>query len=188
MSVGNGNKFDPPALQIVQGDVVNFTWVGPDTNHSTTTTTGEGQTTWDSDPGNAFPNHQVGDRFSVVYPNVGEFSYFCKVHADMTGKIIVARKVNDPNPPAEDTVGPEFGTLSVSLKRRRVRFTLDEPAQVVGKMRGPIRKTLKLSAKAGTNVMKLPKRLKKGKYGLNLRATDAAGNESLVARVKFTLR
>lgn len=186
VNVGN-NAFAPAQVTIAEGDTVTWTWVGPDTNHSTTTTA-EGQTTWDSDPGNAFPNHTVGDKFSWNYQFAGEYSYFCKTHSFMTGKITVARKVNDPNPPATDTVGPEFGTLAVQLKQRRIKFSLDESARVEGKMRGPIRRTLKVSAKAGVNYMRLPKRLKKGRYGVNLRATDPAGNESLVARAKFTIR
>jgi plastocyanin len=186
VNVGN-NAFSPAQLTVTQGDTVTWTWVGPDTNHSTTTTA-EGQTTWDSDPGNPFPNHQVGDKFSWTYQFGSEFSYFCKTHSFMTGKITVLPKVNDPNPPPQDVVGPEFGTLQVQLKQRRIKFSLDEPARVEGKMRGPMRKTLKVNAKAGTNYMKLPKKLKKGRYGVNLRATDAAGNKSLVARAKFTLR
>ena len=186
VTVGNDHKFTPATLQITQGDVVTWRWVGPDLNHSTTTTA-EGQTTWDSDPGNPFPNHTAGDTFSWNFPNGGEYNYYCKVHDFMTGKIIVAPKVNNPNPPPTDEVAPEFGTLSVNLKRRVIRFKLTEAAKVVGKMRGPVRKDLKLSAKAGTNLLKLPKRLKKGRYGVGLTATDAAGNESLVARVKFTI-
>ena len=180
------DAFTPAQLTITQGDTVTWTWAGPDTNHSTTTGA-QGQTTWDSDPGNPAPNHTVGDKFSWLYPDVGEYTYFCKTHAFMTGKITVVRKVNDPNPPPQDTVAPQFGTLRIDLKRRRVRFRLNEPAAVVAKMRGPIRKTTKLSGKAGTNALKLPKRLKKGRYGINLTATDEAGNESLVARVKFTI-
>jgi len=186
VTIGNDHKFDPQTLQITQGDVVTWRWVGPDTNHSTTTTA-EGQTTWDSDPGNLSPNHAVGDTFSWNFPNGGEYSYYCKVHDFMTGKIIVAPKVNNPNPPPGDEVAPEFGTLSVNLTRRVVRFRLTEAASVVGRMRGPVRKTLKLSARSGVNLLKLPRKLKKGRYGINLRATDAAGNESLVARVKFTI-
>jgi plastocyanin len=181
-----GNAFSPAQLTITQGDAVTWNFVGPDTNHSTTTTA-EGQTTWDSDPGNPFPNHAVGDKFSWNYPFAGEFNYFCKVHSFMTGKITVVPKVNNPNPPPTDDVAPEFGTLSVNLKRRVVRFKLSEPAKVVGKMRGPLRKTLTLSGKAGTNLLKLPKKLKKGRYSMGLTATDAAGNKSLVARVKFTI-
>ena len=186
VNVGN-NAFAPAEITVTAGDTVTWTWVGPDTNHSTTTTA-EGQTTWDSDPSNPFPNHSVGDKFSWNYQFAGEFSYFCKTHSFMTGKITVVPRVNDPNGPPADTVGPEFGTLVIQLKQRRIKFSLDEPAKVVGRMRGPIRKTLKVSAKAGNNYLKLPKRLKKGRYGVNIRATDAAGNESLVARAKFTIR
>jgi len=186
VSVGN-NAFAPAEVTVTAGDTVTWTWVGPDTNHSTTTTA-EGQTTWDSAPGNPFPNQQVGDKFSWNFQFAGEFSYFCKTHSFMTGKVTVVPKVNNPNPPPTDTVGPEFGTLVIQLKQRRIRFSLDEPAKVEGRMRGPIRKTLKVSAKAGNNYLKLPKRLKKGRYGVNLRATDPAGNESLVARAKFTIR
>jgi hypothetical protein len=106
----------------------------------------------------------------------------------MTGKIIVLDRINNSTPPPVDTAGPRFGTLRVSARLRRITFSLNEPAQVVGRMRGPARRTLKLSGKVGKNVMRLPKRLKKGRYGVNLRATDSAGNESTVARVKFTLR
>ena len=186
VNVGN-NAFAPANLTIAEGDTVTWNWVGPDTNHSTTTTA-EGQTTWDSDPGNPAPNHSVGDKFSATFQFPGEFSYFCKVHSFMTGKITVLRDLNNPNPPPQDVVGPEFGTFVIQLKQRRIKFSLDEPAKVVGSMRGPIRRTLKLTAKAGTNYLRLPKRLKKGRYGVNLRATDAAGNESLVARAKFTIR
>jgi plastocyanin len=185
VNVGN-NAFSPATLTVTQGDTVTWNWVGPDTNHSTTTTA-EGQTTWDSDPGNPLPNHAVGDKFSWFYPNGGEYLYHCKVHDFMTGKIIVTAKTNNPNPPPSDDVSPEFGTLSVNLKRRVIRFKLTEAAKVVGKMRGAMRKNLKLSAKAGTNLLKLPKRLKKGRYSVALTATDAAGNPSLVARVKFTI-
>jgi len=185
VSVGN-NAFSPAELTITQGDTVSWTFAGPDTNHSTTTTA-DGQTTWDSDPGNPFPNHQVGDKFSWNFTEPGEFRYFCKTHSFMTGRIVVQRRINDPNPPPVDTAAPRFGSLRASVRLRRVTFTLNEPARVEGKLRGPIRRTLKLSGKAGENVMRLPKRLKKGRYGLNLRATDAAGNESLVARVKLTV-
>jgi plastocyanin len=185
VNVGN-NAFSPAELTITQGDTVTWNWVGPDTDHSTTTTAA-GQTTWDSDPGNPSPNHAIGDKFSWFFVYGGEFSYFDKAHPSITGKIIVVAKTNNPNPPPGDEVAPEFGTLSVNLKRRVIRFRLNEAAKVVGKMRGPLRKDLKLSAKAGTNLLKLPKRLKKGRYSVGLTATDAAGNPSLVARVKFTI-
>ena len=186
VSVGN-NAFSPANLTVDAGDTVTWTFVGPDTNHSTTTT-GDGRTTWDSDPGNSFPNHNVGDKFSQDLNTPGDFSYFCKVHSFMTGRIVVQQKATNPFPPPDDTAPPQFGTPKVQAKRRRVTFRLDEAAQVQAKLRGPTRKTLKLAAKAGTNVLKLPKRLKPGRYALSMRATDAAGNKSLVARAKFRVR
>jgi plastocyanin len=186
VAVGS-NAFSPAELTVTQGDVVNWDFVGPDTNHSTTTNA-DGQTTWDSDPGNPFPNHTAGDQFSWNFQYEGEFSYFCKTHSFMVGKITVVKKVNNPNPPPVDTVAPKFGTPKVSPKRRRATFNLDEPAEVSAKLRGPTRKNLKLAGKAGTNVLKLPKRLKKGRYALTLRATDPSGNASDVARVKFSVK
>jgi plastocyanin len=193
VNIGN-NAFVSPStgtgdLTITEGDVVTWHWVGPDTNHSTTTTN-EHQTSWDSDRGNLFPNHAVGDKFSRDFPDVGEFPYFCKTHPDtMNGKIVVVRKENNPNPPTPDTVGPEFGTPKVESKRRRVTFNLDEPANVEAKLRGPTRRTLKpRTAKVGLNVLRLPRRLKPGRYALVMRATDEAGNKSVVVRVKFRVR
>jgi hypothetical protein len=81
-----------------------------------------------------------------------------------------------------------FGTLRASVVRRRVTFKLDEAAQVVGKLRGPkTRRTFTLAAKAGTNVLKLPRKLAGGRYRLVLTATDAAGNASLPAVVTLTV-
>jgi plastocyanin len=182
-----GDAFSPAELTITQGDAVTWNWVGPDTNHSTTTTD-EGQTTWDSAPGNPSPNEEIGRKFSWTYPFVGEYSYFCKVHSFMQGKIVVVRKVNDPNGPPADTAAPKIGTPTAQVKRRRVMFTLDEDATVTAILRGPRRKTVKKEYPGGQNVLRLPKRLKAGRYTLTLRATDAAGNKSLAARVKFRVK
>jgi plastocyanin len=182
VSVGN-NAFSPASLTVEQGDVVNWNFVGPDTNHSTTTNA-EHQTSWDSDPNNSSPNHTVGDRFSWNFPFTGEYPYFCKVHSNMTGKITVVPKGQPPD--VGDTVAPQFGTPRVSVKRRRVTFKLDEGATVTGKLRGRTRRTLTLEANPGTNVLKLP-RMRSGRYGLALRATDAAGNKSVAVQLKFTV-
>ena len=188
VSVGN-NAFAPSQLTIFQGDVVTWTWTGPDTNHSTTTNA-TGQTTWDSDPGNLFPDHQVGEKFSREFPDVGEFSYFCKVHTStMTGRIVVQRLENNPNPPPVDTVAPEFGTPKVESRNRRVTFNLDETGKIEAKLRGPTRRTLKpRNAKVGTNVLRLPSRLRPGRYALAIWATDEAGNRSVTVRLKFRVR
>jgi plastocyanin len=179
----SGNAFTPAQVNILQGDVVTWTWGGPDTNHSTTTEA-EGQTTWDSDARNPNPDHAVGDKFSREFQIPGEFDYFCKVHAFMTGRVIVTAR--DPAVSvAPDIVAPAFGPLRVDVKRRRVRFNLDEAATMQAALRGPTRHSLVQAGQVGPNVIVLPKRLRAGRYALTLRATDAAGNESTPAVVKF---
>jgi plastocyanin len=180
--------FAPAEITVQQGDVVTWIWNGPDTNHSTTTHA-EGQTTWDSDAKNSSPDHQVGDKFSKEFVHLGEFDYFCKVHpTTMTGRVIVRERVQDPTQPVSpDVVAPTFGTLRISLKARRVMFNLDEAATVEGRLRGPgkLLRTLTLAGKVGNNTLRLPKRLRAGRYSMRMFATDKAGNKSLPASVKF---
>lgn len=183
-----GNAYKEADIRVTQGDTVTWTFAGPDTNHSVTYTGSDQQGSFDSDPGNAFPNHQVGDKFSVDFSFAGVFPYQCKVHSNMIGRITVDPKGNNPNPPPQDLVAPRFGTPTVSVRKRQARFNLNEDAGISGKLRGPTRKTLKFDGKAGANVMKLPKRLKAGRYALVIRATDAAGNRSPATTVKFRVR
>jgi plastocyanin len=189
VSVGNF-AFAPAEITIQQGDVVTWTWNGPDTNHSTTTGAA-GDTTWDSDANNASPDHQVGDKFSKEFVYLGEYDYVCKVHpTTMTGRVIVNERARDATQPVTpDVVGPTFGTLRIALKARRVTFNLDESATVVGKLRGPgkLRRTLTLKGKVGSNTLRLPKRLGKGRYSMRMIATDKAGNDSAPATVTFTI-
>jgi plastocyanin len=180
------NAFAPADITVTQGDVVTWTFAGPDTNHSVTSTNPEQQGSFDSDQNAISPNHQVGDKFSVDMTFSGSFDYQCKVHpTTMAGKVTVVPKTNDPNGPPGDVAPPKFGPPTVAVTKRQARFTLNEDAQVSGKLVGPTRKTLKLAGKTGPNVHKLPKKLKPGRYGLSLRATDAAGNKSIVAKVRF---
>ncbi|MEA2443654.1 MAG: hypothetical protein QOJ12_946, partial [Thermoleophilales bacterium] len=195
--------FSPAIVQIDPGDTVRWTFAGPDLNHSTTSDAGQAES-WDSDPGPASPLHVVGDTFSHTFNSVGSYGYFCRVHSFMRGTV----RVGDPSaqqPPATggepgggqpgggqpqpgqpqpqqptaDTAAPVFGTPRVSVARRRVSFKLDEAAGVTAKLRGrKVKRTLKLNGRAGTNVLKLPKRVSAGRYTLTLVATDAAGNAS----------
>src|SRR5215212_12201005 len=86
--------FTPATVNIAPGDEVRWTFRGPDLNHSVTSAT------FDSDPGNSSPLHVVGDKFSHTFPDAGTFSYICKVHSFMTGKVVVG---NPQAPPPPDT-------------------------------------------------------------------------------------
>jgi plastocyanin len=192
----SGFAFSPATVDIAPGDTVKWTFAGPDTNHSTTSDAGQSES-WESDPGIAMPVHTVGDTFSHTFNATGQFGYFCRVHPYMRGTIRVTAAGQpapgggqpQPQQPTADTTAPVIGMPRVSVRRRRVPFRLDEVARVEGKLRGPkTRRTLTLNGRAGTNVLKLPKRLRAGRYALALIATDAAGNRSAPVKVKFTVK
>lgn len=206
--------FAPATVEIAPGDTVKWTFAGPGTNHSTTSDGGQAES-WDSDPMNPSPNHTIGDTFSKTFNATGSFLYGCKVHASMRGTVKVVAPGQAPPPgseqpptgqpppggqppsgappgsqPTADTTAPAFrGKPAVSVKRRRVTFDLDEAATVEGALRGPkrSRRTLKLDGQAGTNALKLPKRLLSGRYSLKITATDKAGNASTPVSVKFAV-
>jgi plastocyanin len=97
--------------------------------------------------------------------------------------------------PTPDTVKPTVGSLKLTAARRavRVRFRLSEPATVTIKVkrRGSRRvlKSARLQAPAGTRTVTLrSKKLKRGRYRVEIQARDAFGNRSTVARKSLTLR
>ena len=172
--------FMPSTVSVAAGDTVTWKFVGPDVNHSATSDPGQAES-WDSDPGNSSPSHTVGDAFPHTFTQEGTYTYFCKVHLFMRARVVVGAAGRPP--PASDTTAPQLSSLKANAKRRRVTFKLDEPAAVAVKLRGPTRKDQTLKGKAGTNVLKLPKRMKPGRHTVTLTATDAAGNKSPAARV-----
>jgi plastocyanin len=73
------NAFRPRTLNISRGDRV--TWVNRGDNvHTSTSNRG----LWDSDL------MQPGERFSRRFRRAGTFRYHCEIHANMTGRIVVA--------------------------------------------------------------------------------------------------
>ena len=181
--------FTPRTVQIAPGDTVRWTFAGPDTDHTSTSDSGQAET-WESDPGVPSPNHLPGDTFPHTFTTPGQYGYFCRVHPYMRGTVTVgATSGGGQQPPPADTTGPRIGTPRVSVRRRRVTFKLNEAARVSAALRGPrTRRTLKLAGKARTNVLRLPKRLRAGRYSLKLTATDAAGNVTRRRALKFAVR
>jgi plastocyanin len=184
-----GGAFTPASVTIVEGETVNWVWTGPDTNHSVTSeATNEKNGSFDSDFGVDSPDHPVGHRFSKEFVFADEIDYFCKTHPGMRGRIVVRERTNDSTPPPPDTVAPRFAALRLSVRTRRVRFSLDEPASVIVRLRGPTRRTYTREARAGRSSIRLPRRLRPGRYRLTLRAEDAAGNESRTVVRRFRVR
>lgn len=187
VSVGNF-AFSPAEVEIFEGETVTWTFTGPDTDHSVSSqATSEERGSFDSDRGTSNPSHAVGERFSHTFELDGEFPYFCKVHPAMTGRVIVRNRLNNSVPPPADVSPPRIGTPRVSLRKRRATFRLNEPAAVSAKLRGRTRKGWRFQGRAGRNTLKLPKRLRPGRYALVIVATDAANNRAKHTR-KFSVR
>jgi plastocyanin len=190
-------SFMPSSITIAQGDTVKWTWAGPDTNHSVTSKSGQPDS-FDSDPGKtpSSLDHPPGDTFSHTFNTAGTFSYFCKVHSYMTGKVIVN------GPPGSDTTAPAFSKVSATGGRKckkgqknckgrptTLRFRLSEAATV--KVRVPKHKAANVtrSLKAGSNSIKFSTgKLPPGKWTLNLSATDSSGNASPVKPVTVRVK
>src|SRR5215212_3128741 len=95
--------FSPNSVQIQPGDTVTWHFSGPDTNHSVTADPGQSEQ-FDSDPDDPSPFHAPTDTFSHTFPAAGRYTYFCKVHANMHGTVLVG----DRPPPdgGPDTTAP----------------------------------------------------------------------------------
>ncbi len=72
-------RFDPKVIEITAGDTV--TW----TNQDEVPHTATGQDRDVLQSGTISP----GASFSQVFPEAGEFGYFCEFHPNMTGTIVV---------------------------------------------------------------------------------------------------
>jgi plastocyanin len=190
-------SFMPSSITIAQGDSVKWTWAGPDTNHSVTAKAGQADS-FDSDPGKTPTSldHPPGSTFSHTFNTPGTFSYFCKVHSFMTGKVVVN------GPPGSDTTPPALSKVSATGGRKCkkgqknckgkptvLRFNLSEAATV--NVRVPKHKSANVtrSLKAGSNTIKFSTgKLPPGKWTLNLSATDSSGNTSPVKPVTVKVR
>src|SRR3954464_11013253 len=155
-------SFMPSSITISQGDTVKWTWAGPDTNHSVTSKAGQADS-FDSDPGKPRPRPAPppGSPFSHTFNPPGTFSYICKVHSFMAGKVVVN------GPPGSDTTAPALSKVSATGGRKCkkaqknckgrptvLRFKLSEPATV--KVKVPKHKAANVtrSAQAGSNTIK----------------------------------
>src|SRR3954447_4233792 len=192
--------FDPSTVTINQGDSVTWTFAGPDTNHSVTSNPNQADS-FDSDPGRTptSADHLPGSTLAHTFNTSGTFTYLCKVHSFMTGKVIVNGPGGEPPP---DTTAPAFTGVSAKGGRKckkgarhchakptTVKFTVSEDATVRLAVPKRPKAGVTRSFKAGAHSIKLSvKQLPPGKYKLKLTATDAAGNASAPKTLSVKVR
>jgi plastocyanin len=192
--------FTPDTITVAQGDTVTWHYAGPDTNHSVTSDPGQADS-WDSDPSGppSSVTHPPGSVFSRMFNTPGTFTYFCKVHSNMHGKVVVTGPGGAPPP---DTTPPVLSSVKATggrtckrgaqhctPKPTVVHFTLSEDATVKVAVPGHPKANQTKSAKAGSDVAVIStRRLPPGKYRVNVTATDAAGNSSATAHATVRVR
>jgi plastocyanin len=189
------DTWDRPAVTINVGEQV--TWTNGGGLHNVRFDDGSYEMPRDPDP----TPWTVSRRFEQR----GEFTYICEAHpTSMRGRVTVLAQ---GQPPPGDTTSPGITDLEStrsrfcntrrrSCRRRgtRFRFQLSEDAAVravvrpVGRPRGRRGDRFQANGTAGANSIRYSGRgLKPGRYRLTLTATDANGNVSAPARIRFTV-
>jgi plastocyanin len=153
-------QFTPPERHIAVGDKV--AWSFTDGGHTTTSNAGQPER-WDSD------YESGGATFEHVFQTPGRYQYFCRPHRSyMKGVIVVG----------EDAVSDTVDRFRTRHRGRTatISFTLNEPARVTYKLRGPKRRTVKKGRlEAGDHRIKV-KRLARGTYRGTLSLSDDFDN------------
>jgi plastocyanin len=203
-----GFAFSPATVNAVSGDVIFWTWRGPDTNHSVTGS-GPGKT-FDSDPGKGsgqVPSHPPGDGFGEQFVAPGTYTYVCKNHGFMQGTIVVSPDTTGGAPPADrvapQVLGARFSQTRLCPRRSRrcarpgarLRFTLSEQADIEGAIyrvrrgrRAFARLFSALGRPGGNNLRFSVAGLRPGAYELAFVAYDDADNASRRIRRGFVVR
>jgi len=83
----NETAYDPNPITVQRGD--NVTWINNDLDPHTVTS----GTFGDDNAGDDFESGFLGPHrtFSHVFDKTGEFDYFCEIHPNMVGKVVVER-------------------------------------------------------------------------------------------------
>ena len=163
--------FTPAVRQVQVGDKV--IWRFHDGGHTTTARPGQAEQ-WDSDL------QSGGGIYEHVFTKPGRYEYVCTPHAGfMSGAIEVG------GDPVADTVD------DFRAKRRRrsvtISFTLNEPARVTYRLRGPRRRTVRRGRlDTGSHSFKV-RRLARGRYRGTLIVTDDFDN-SVRPKNSFVIR
>ncbi|HTN25440.1 MAG TPA: plastocyanin/azurin family copper-binding protein [Solirubrobacteraceae bacterium] len=191
-------QFGPSAVTIAAGETV--TWKFNESGHDVAGSGWSGNTSF------------ATGTFTRTFPTAGTFSYVCEAHSSMRGTVTVtgagapapapspapkapAPPTGVPLPVAADVVAPSLAGARATLPRGRTRARLSVrvsedawigivPRRVgAGKAMAPI---LRHATKGANRFSLKLAGLHAGRYRLQVRAVDAAGNWSPVRRV--TLR
>jgi plastocyanin len=186
--------FTPTPVTITQSDTVTWKFAGPDTNHSVTSDPMQADS-WDSDPGPGVILHPVGSTFAHKFDVLGSFTYFCKVHSNMHGRVIVKAPGSDIRPPKITALKATGGRTcpkppgKCRARPTSVSFKLSEAGKIKLTVPGRPKAAVARAGKKGTATVRIStKLLPPGSYKVNVVATDAAGNRSPRAQTSVKVK
>jgi len=214
ISATDALAFTPTDVQIEVGDTVTWTFANPNMPHNVAAKA-TSPTAWTTGDEGSYSvnNPDVVHTFGAE----GTYTFFCEVHPQMEGTVTVGDPPVDPPPddpppdddppsspppthpttpaptPGADTVKPKVRSVKLKALRRavRVRFRLSEPATVTVRVkRGrKVLKAKRVQAAAGTHSVTVrSKKLKQGRYTVEVLARDAFGNRSKPASKRLSVR
>jgi len=163
-------EFTPPERNIAVGDTV--TWSFTDGGHTTTAVRGQSES-WNS----SFQD--AGGTFRRTFTRPGRFQYVCTPHKSFMKGVIEVGEDEETDTLGAFRTRRSGGTVSIN-------FTLNEPAVVTYKLKGPSRRTVERGRlAAGRHSFKV-KRLKPGQYRGVLTLTDDF-DKKITPRNAFTV-
>ncbi len=171
--------FAPANLSIALGDVVKWNWTGEDTNHSVTATAGQKES-FESHPGlkiSEVVKAPTGGSFSHEFAHEGTFTYLCRVHPGMTGKVTVG-----PAPLRVRIVTVKRGTGSLQVSYRLTKRSAVK-AMVYKAGKRVVTKSTKGRSGANSLRIVLPKSARRAALKIVLR-----GGPDGAAQAKLTVR
>jgi len=205
---GFNNRWSPTAVTIKAGETVTWSFTGTAALHNVVSR----GTNWSYRSGD--PASGPGPA-SLMFPTPGTYTFACEVHVTtMTGDVIVTDASGTPPPPppppplseqpwpndqqpppaldVADEKAPRLTRVRVAPVRNgaRVRFRVSERARVTVrfKLAGLAVKTVQRTVRAGTRSLTVRGRRMHGRYSVEVRARDLAGNRSRLRRARLTIR
>jgi plastocyanin len=197
--------WDKPQVSILPGDTVHWKFAGTTQAHNVMS--GGGNWTFASPLGAPAPDA------SFKFDAVGTYRFVCQVHPDtMVGDVIVGDAPPPPPPPPGqqpfpndstpasvletgglDTTRPTLRSVRVQRMKRgaKISFRVSEQSVVTVRFKrgGKVVKTTKLNASGNyRGTFRDRKRLRAGRYRVELRAEDVAGNRSSMRTAGVTIR
>jgi plastocyanin len=196
---GSDNRWTPKDIAIEVGDKVTWSFAGTQLVHNVKGV--NFNLSSDKAPG--------GPPVSYTFDQVGNYEFFCELHAQpMRGIVRVGNPPPPPPPPLSqqpfpndsptptvlevlDETAPTLSAVKVSRVTRgaRVRFRLSEAGRVTIKLTRGTRvvKTRRVNARRGTNAV-IVRSVRAGRYGVRVSARDLSGNPARSKRARVTVR